>query len=74
MAGYTIAASRRYCKPVYAEICPFYGDNGKLIPEDVWSSIIWNLSGICDGLIVWAHINTMWEENSPWWQALKGLA
>ena len=73
MAGYTIAESRRYGKPVYAEICPFYGDNDKLIPEADWSGVIWNLSGICDGLIIWAHIDSAWNENAPWWQALKGM-
>ena len=71
MAGYTVAQSRRYRKPVYAEVCPFYGDNGVLMPEADWSNIIWSLGGIADGLVIWAHIDSAWDESAAWWQALK---
>ena len=72
MAGYTIAESRRYGKPVYAEICPAYSDNNQLIDPADWSTIIWNLSAISDGLIVWGHFSA-WPSDQSWWNALGGL-
>ncbi len=72
--GYQITESQRWRKPVYPYICPYFGDNGLLIPGATWSAMIWTAVGIADGLIVWAaKPDIQWDENAPWLQALKGL-
>ena len=71
-SGLILAQARDFGKPVYAEICPAYSDNNQLIDPADWSTIIWNLCAICDGLIVWGHFSA-WPSDQSWWNALGGL-
>jgi hypothetical protein len=73
MAGASVAASRQWGKAVYVEVSPFFEDNNQPVPLANWSAMIWSLFSIVDGLIIAANIDTPWDDNAPWWDALTRL-
>lgn len=71
-ATVTLAAARRYGKPVYAFLWPEYHDSnpvlkGKNIPGRVWRHELDLVRGNADGIFLWSVWQHEWDEKADWW-------
>lgn len=72
----TIAAARRYGKPVYPFLWFEYHDSNLLlrnrdVDTDAWAEEIRFCRAHADGVVLWGGYRRKWSESAAWWQTVR---
>jgi hypothetical protein len=71
-----LAQARRYGKPVYAFLMPYYVRSNESyskepLPADFWKRQLETVYENADGLVIWDGPLRKWDPTAPWWKVTK---